>query len=423
MLDKQKKLMMQLSLIFLLVLSLLAASSMTTFSPGRMAAEAAPSHITLTWTGDTATTQTITWKTEPQMEEGQVQYMTELPGKSWGKQYMAVDAEVETVNSNWGQFNIHTVTLTGLRPGTRYLYRVGSEDSLSEVYHFTTAAAKAYSYKFLVFGDSQSINYDTWHTTLHEAYQANPGAAFFINMGDLVDVGEEYGQWYAWFNAAHGVLENIPCMPIIGNHEVYAPGAKFARPALFTDQFKLPLNGPEGLQGQVYSFDYGDVHFIMLDTQIAEEGRFIPDMLEKEKMWLEEDLVNSKKKWKMVFMHRAPYNNKSEGNLGIRKAFAPILEKYHADVVFTAHDHVYAHTYPLYGGEAVNSPANGTVYVATGRSGSKIYSNSIEREWNNFFYNPLNEPNYLTAEIKGNLLTVKAFHQSGELIDEWSITK
>jgi hypothetical protein len=327
------------------------------------------------------------------------------------------------VNSNWGQFNVHTATLTGLKPGTRYLYRVGSADSLSEVYHFMTAPAKVHAYKFLVFGDSQSVNYDTWHTSLHEAYQANPAAAFFINMGDLVDVGEEYGQWYAWFNAAHGVLENIPCMPIIGNHEAYAPGAKFAKPKLFTEQFKLPLNGPDGLLGQVYSFDYGDVHFVMLDTQIGEEGRFIPDMLEKQKLWLEEDLAAAKTKWKVVFMHRALYNNKAEGNLSIRKAFAPIIDKFHADVVFTAHDHVYAHTAPLNGGEAVNSPANGTVYVATGRSGSKTYPSSIEREWNNFFYNPLDEPNYLTVEVKGNLLTVKAFHQSCGLIDEWSITK
>lgn len=422
MLEKRTKRIMQLFLVFFVVLGLLASSGMAVFSPGQQAF-AAPSHITLTWTGDTTTTQTITWKTETKMPDGEVQYMPELPGRGWGKQYMAVQAEAKEVESNWGPFNVHSATLTGLRPGTSYLYRVGSGDSLSEVYHFSTAPAKAYAYKFLVFGDSQSSNYDIWHTTLTEAYRLNPTAAFFINMGDLVDVGDEYGQWYAWFNAAHGVLENIPCMPLIGNHEAYAPGAKFARPRLFTDQFKLPPNGPEGLLGQVYSFDYGDVHFVMLDTQIGEEGRFIPGMLEKQKAWLAEDLKASQKKWKLVFMHRAPYNNKTEGNSTIQQAFVPIFDRFHADVVFTAHDHVYAHTYPMYAGEAVKNPAQGTFYVATGRSGSKTYTTSIEREWNNFFYNPLDEPNYLTVEVQGGQLTIRAFHQSGGLIDEWSIAK
>jgi hypothetical protein len=415
-----KKPLLQSLLIFILVTGILAASS-AFISSGGMVAKATPSHITLTWTGDARTTQTITWKTDVNTQDGQVQYWELIPGTFREQQTLA--AQVERIDSNWGEFNVHTATLTGLKPGMRYVYRVGSAESWSEQYHFITAPVKTYRYKFLVFGDSQSVNYDTWRTTLHQAYQANSDAAFFVNMGDLVDVGQEYGQWYAWFNAAHGVLENIPCMPLVGNHEAYAPGGKFAMPTLFTDQFKLPMNGPAGLKGQVYSFDYGDVHFVMLDTQISEEGRFIPDMLEKQKIWLEDDLAATKQKWKLVFVHRALYNNKAAGNSMIQTAFAPIIDKYHADIVFTAHDHVYAHTYPLYGGMAVDSPSGGTIYVATGRSGSKTYSDSIAKDWNNFFYNPLDEPNYLTVEVEGGSLTVKAFKQSGGLIDAWSITK
>jgi hypothetical protein len=416
-----KKPVLQSFFIFIFVAGILAASSAALISSERMVAEAAPSHITLTWAGDARTTQTITWKTDVNTQDGQVQYWELMPGKFGEQQTLA--AQVKRVDSNWGEFNVHTATLTGLKPGMRYVYQVGTAESWSEQYHFTTAPVKTYRYKFLVFGDSQSVNYDIWRTTLHQAYQANSDAAFFVNMGDLVDVGQEYGQWYDWFNAAHGILENIPCMPLVGNHEAYAPGGKFAMPTLFTDQFKLPMNGPDGLKGQVYSFDYGDVHFVMLDTQIGEEGRFIPDMLEKQKMWLADDLAATKKKWKLVFMHRALYNNKAESNSMIQAAFGPIIDKYHADVVFTAHDHVYAHTYPLYGGMAVGSPSGGTIYVATGRSGSKTYSDSIAKDWNNFFYNPLGEPNYLTVEVEGGLLTVKAFRQSGRLIDAWSIAK
>jgi len=416
-----KKPLLQSLFIFSLVVAILSTSFVALISSENMVVEAAPSHITLTWTGDTRTTQTITWKTESSTQDGQVEYWEIIPNIS--EKHHTLTAQVERIDSNWGEFNIHTATLTGLKPGIRYTYRVGTPENWSEPYHFATSPVKTHPYKFLVFGDSQSTNYDTWRTTLHQAYQANSDAAFFVNMGDLVDVGQEYGQWYHWFNATHGVLENIPCMPLVGNHEAYALGGKFAIPTFFTKQFKLPMNGPDGLKGQVYSFDYGDVHFVMLDTQIGEEGRFIPGMLEKQKLWLEDDLATTTQKWKLVFVHRALYNNKAEGNSTIQAAFAPIIDKHHADVVFTAHDHVYAHTYPIHGGVAADNPSKGTIYVATGRSGTKTYSNSIAKDWDTFFYNPLDEPNYLTVEVVGDILTVKAFRQSGGLIDAWSITK
>lgn len=405
-----------------LMAGLLAVLVVSSGFPVQLAVAAAlPSHITLTWTGDPRTTQTITWKTDALTQDGQVQYWAVLPGKTEERQ--TLPAQVEQMDSNWGKLTIHTVTLTGLDPGSSYAYRVGREGAWSEPYQFTTAPDRPQWLKFMIFGDSQSINYNTWRTALQQAYQANQDAAFFINMGDLVDVGQDYGQWDAWFNASQGVLENIPCMPLVGNHETYGPGGKLAVPALFTAQFKLPLNGPVGLKGQVYSFDYGDIHFVMLDTQIGEEGRFVPDMLEQQKQWLEQDLAAAQQKWKLVFLHRAPYNNKAAGNGVIKTSFAPIIEQYHADLVFTAHDHVYAHTPPLFGGTPADSPSQGTIYVATGRSGSKTYADSIAREWNDFFYNPQDEPNYLTVEEVGNSLTVKAFKQSGSLIDTWRITK
>lgn len=384
----------------------------------------AADHITLTWAGDPQTTQTITWKSSVTHVAEQVQYATAADAKSFPLNAKSSLAGVEELSTNLGNISIYSVTLTGLRPGTRYIYRSGDGTNWSEPHTFVTAAPNSPEFKFLVFGDSQSINYDTWRGTIHQAYQANPEAVFFINVGDLVDVGQDYAQWKGWFDAAQGVVDTIPVMPVTGNHENYTPERRFSMPVLFTAQLKLPLNGPEGLQGQVYSFDYGDVHFAMLDSQEGEEGRFVPAMLTVQKAWLENDLATTNKKWKVVVLHRSPYNNKENGtNENIRAAFVPILDKYHTDIVFTGHDHVYGHTYPLYGGAVVDSSAKGTIYVATGRSGTKTYSDSLSKGWNEFFYNPLDEPNYITVEVRGNIMTVKAFKQSGMLIDDWTINK
>jgi len=411
------------------VIALLVVGSLLGFSAEPLVAASPPAHITLTWTGNPETTQTITWETDATAAEGQVEYTELEAAKSFpGNAKMAV-AKVAELSTNLGSINIHSVTLANLKPGTRYTYRVGYGACWSERHTFVTAAAKVARFKFLVFGDSQSASYDVWGTTLTHAYLANPGAAFLINMGDLVDVGQDEAQWNGWFAAAKGVIDTIPIMPLVGNHETYTPymdipEKRFSLPSYFTAQFKLPANGPAELRGQVYSFDYGNVHFSVLDSQVGEEQRFVPAMVELEKAWLEKDLEATDKNWKVVLVHRPLYNNKlSDDNGKIRGVFIPILDKFHADIVFTAHDHVYARTYPLNNGVPVESFAKGTVYVATGRSGTKTYPNTVAKGWNKFFYNPQDEPNYITVEVAGNILTVKAFKQSGVLIDVWSIDK
>jgi len=384
----------------------------------------AAEHTFLTWAGDPQTTQTITWRTQNPSEGNHIQYSEAKEGKVFSQNARVLVGEVEELATNVGKQYVHSLTITGLKPGTSYLYRWGDGQNWGETRSFRTAPMNPLAFTFLVFGDSQSSNYDVWRNTLQKAYQANPHGAFFINVGDLVDVGQDYAQWNAWFTAAQGVVDNIPVMPLPGNHESYTPSRMFSVPTLFTAQFKLPQNGPDGLKGQVYSFDYGDVHFSMLDSQEGEQRSFVPDMLEWQKAWLERDLASTKKKWKVVFSHRPPYNNKwSRDGSNIRRAFVPIFDKYHVDVVFTGHDHVYARTYPLYNDQVVDPPAKGTIYVAAGRSGTKYYHDVVAKDWNSFFYNPQDEPNYITVEVKDKVLTVNAFKQQGILIDTWKIEK
>lgn len=412
-----------LTVLFLVIVILLGTPSML-FSSVSLGATAIPDHVTLTWSGDPKTTQTITWRTSAATVNGQVQYAEATNARAFPERAINVTAGIASLNTNIGGMGIHSVTLNGLKPGTRYIYRVGGADGWGEPHYFTTAPPKVRPFKFLVFGDSQSMNYDVWRTTARSAYQKNPDAAFFTNVGDLVDVGQDYAQWNGWFTAAEELAATISAMPVTGNHESYTPERRFSLPVLFTAQFKLPQNGPEGLKGQVYSFDYADAHFIMLDSQEGEQAKFLPGMLEKQKEWLEKELQTTNKKWKVVFMHRPLYNNKpGEGDINIRRTFGPVFDKYHVDVVFTAHDHAYARTYPMYNGVIANSPQQGTVYVATGRSGTKTYRNIIAKDWHEFFHNPAEEPNYIAVEVNGNLFKVKAFKQSGAVIDAWEINK
>ncbi|MBP2073024.1 fibronectin type III domain-containing protein [Thermoanaerobacterium butyriciformans] len=385
-----------------------------------------PDQIRLTWTQDPTTTQTITWRTDTTVNSGQIQYGKD-PSLKGAK---TINATVQKFSSDLGDMNIHSATLTDLEPGTKYYYRVGYGNNFSSIYSFTTEAKDTNSFKFLIFGDSQSgiatdPQYGPWKTTIQNAFNANKDAKFFINVGDLVEIGQMYAHWNNWFDAAKGVIDTIPEMPVEGNHETYqSSNYNSGKPKDFVNLFPVPQNGPDGLKGQVYSFDYGNAHIVMLDSQEDEEEGVSGDILESQKAWLDKDLSSTNKTWKIVFFHKTPYYNKAtRSNEQLKAAFQPIIDKYHIDVVFNGHDHGYSRTYPIKNDQYVKSPADGTVYIVTGRSGNKYYPDLSKKVWDAFFYDPQDQPNYIVATINGNTLTIKAVKQDGTPIDTYSITK
>lgn len=394
------------------------------YSAAAWAALLEPQNPILSWTGDTRTTQTITWQSTGETLD-RLQYMEAGVRSDFVGTGVTVAARREPLLVAGENVAVYSAEVTGLKPGTRYRYRIGNGQEWTEMHAFQTAADDVKQFKFLVFGDSQSSLYDTWRTTLQHAFRMHSDAAFFTNVGDLVNVGTDYAEWQKWFAAVKGVAEILPVMPLTGNHEMYTERWKVnAPPILFTTQFQLPRNGPVDLEEQVYSYDYGNVHFVILNSQEREEAEFVPDMLNKQQVWLEQDLSQTDKLWKIVFVHRPPYHTKSaKPNESIRQAFVPLFDKYQVDVVFAGHEHVYARTYPMYNDQIADGTAKGTVYITTGRSGEKVYQDSVANEWDEAFYHPIDQPNYLTVEVRGHRLTVKAWKQDGTLIDEWTATK
>ena len=383
-----------------------------------------PDHITLTWTGDPSKTMTVTWRTDAAIASGFVQYQegTEI---SSGVQQAKADARDFT--TDLGTSRLFTSTLVNLSPNTQYSYRVGDGDHWSDTRSFSTADPETNAFKFLIFGDSQApvrgdSPYETWRNTVQNAYKANPDAKFMINVGDLVDFGQQEAHWNAWFGAAEGVIDRIPEMPVTGNHECYG-SRETRKPEYWMAQFVLPQNGPKGMKGRVYSFDYGPVHFVMLDSQQQEQKEY-GDILEVQKTWLADDLAASRAMWKLVFFHKPPYGVMAKRpNDDIKAAFCPIVEKYHADLVFNGHDHAIARTYVINNGVFMEKPSQGSIYYMVGQSGGKTYKITEKQAYNTFFFNPLDQPNYILAEVDGKSIRLKVLMQDGTLLDTFCIDK
>lgn len=308
-----------------------------------------------------------------------------------------------------------------LTPATEYEYRIVNADGATDWITFSTTKEDLNKYKVLVFGDSQSTDYSVWGQTAQIAWQQNDDAAFFINMGDITDNGQAYFQWRDWFENADVLTSHIPFAPVLGNHEAYSMDWKFAEPYTYKALFAVPYGGPKDQNRLAYSFDYGDVHYVSLNTDYEELNGWRPTMMEDEAAWLDKDLAAAKKAGKrlVVLMHRPPWDSPYNGTLDVNgKYFMPLFDKYDVPLVFTAHEHCYERTVPIKNDQAATE---GTVYIATGRSGTESWDGSVKKPTDVVYYNPTDMPMYLTLQVEPDEFRVSALKNDGTLIDTVSI--
>ena len=308
---------------------------------------------------------------------------------------------------------IHEVTLENLNQKTTYLYRVGdgSEEGWSEVYSFTTEAKKDQPFTFLFTTDSQAHNVagnKIYGDLLNNALNEFPESRFILHGGDIVDDAALMSQWEGFFSATEGIFAKTPIHAVLGNHDVYGEGEY-----LFKSFFGNPENGPEGQNEWVYSFDYGDVHFAMLNSETDSDG------MKAQTEWLKQDMENTDKNWKVVMFHRAPYeSNPIRGTDATRAHFAPVIEELGIDLALVGHDHAYARTHAMKNGQPVEA-GNGTVYIIGGSSGPKFYP---EEQYDYFDYIYGEDTQLYTAvHVEKNKLIIEAKNIDGEVVDSFEL--
>lgn len=237
------------------------------------------------------------------------------------------------------------VRLTSLEPNTLYCYAL---QGLTERAGFRTApsAASTDPVRFIAFGDSGTGS----------SYQYAVERQMFTVPFDLVlhtgDVAYDNGTLdqleHGYFHVYPEISRTFPAFLVAGNHDYATEQA-----APFRQAFALPENGrpsPAGVE-RWYSFDWGRVHFVGLDTE-----RIGPEQA----AWLDQDLGATTQPWKIVFGHRPPFSSGEHGsNQAFQQYFVPAIERHRVALVLNGHDHDYERTVPI----------NGTIYVVTGGGG------------------------------------------------------
>jgi len=372
-------------------------------------------------TEDSSNSRTIMWQSELAEKDAIVEYRRK--GKKDIKSNMATDEEFTDKKT---MTYIHMAVLNDLTAGAQYEYRVGYGSRRSDWHDLHTDDGGAF--KALIFPDSQSSDYNDWNNLAQLARKNNPDAAFFVNMGDLVDNGEDHSQWRAWFNGVDGIIDTIPVAPVLGNHETYNLDWKVRMPEAYLHLFSLPENGDAERRNQFYSFDYGPVHFIVLNTQFDEMEPFQPGLLDAETKWFINDMASTQKKWKIVLMHKDvltyEHQNRGDRQAGISdigKQWMPLFDQFGIDAVLTGHLHTYRRREHLYN---FQPDTRGPLYIVTGVAGNVRYPNI----WINHPFDKAVAPqpetnNYMTLEATENILRLASFLPSGEVIDQVEIAK
>lgn len=321
---------------------------------------------------------------------------------------------------------IYEARLEGLDGGASYEYRTRSGNAVSGWYTLTTDAGGPFT--ALIFPDSQSLDYNVWKKTADGGRKQVPDASFFINMGDLTDNGQDEHQWQAWLAAVEPMITDIPVAPIMGNHEAYSLDWKMAEPERYLAHFALPLNGDPALPEYFYSFDWGDVHFSVLNTQMTELADFHPDLLSRQQAWLKKDLEGTKKKWKVVLMHKDPLQyriasrpERKEGFSPEGEAFMPIFDEMGVDVVLSAHLHTYRNRGHIYD---FKRDAKGPLYIITGVAGDVRYPNLWTDHALDTYVAPQPETdNFMTLTASEDRLIFRSYLPDGTKLDEAEVKK
>ena len=269
----------------------------------------------------------------------------------------------------------YEATVTGLKPATTYFYAVYDGDRLlaggDKTYHFTThpsPGSKA-PLRFWVVGDSGTGGQE--QADVHSAMRAftreqKRPIDIYLHVGDMAySRGTDHEFHFHFFKPYEQTLRNTVCWPAMGNHEgATSSGQTGIGP--YYDGYILPTRGEAGGLSSgteaYYSFDYGNVHFIALNSHDLDRSPTAAMA-----RWLNADLEQTHADWIFAYWHHPPYTKGSHDSdteeqlIEMRQNIMPILEDGGVDIVFTGHSHIYERSMLIDGAYGTPTTSEGVI--------------------------------------------------------------
>ncbi|HTQ09110.1 MAG TPA: metallophosphoesterase [Fimbriimonadaceae bacterium] len=393
----------------------------------------------------------------------------------------------------------YSAAVRSLKLNTKYRYRVSMSGATIMEGFFTTRKPRGFKTRFVAFGDN-SYGDISDRAIAFQAFKAMPD--FVMNAGDNVyesGLDNEYARYFfpvynadqAGLRIGAPLLRAVPFYTVIANHDVHGkdadknPVADFDKNpdslGYFSNMY-LPLNGPEanhptpavGNEEAVadfknvagerfprmanYSFDYGDAHFLCLDSNV-----YVDPTDPALQAWIESDLAGTDAAWKLVVYHHPAFNvgNEHYAEQHMR-VLAPLLEKHGVSIVFSGHEHNYQRTRPirfaprdesgakkigkgkrLVPGDfsidrsfdgAVHARPVGVIYLTTGAGGKHLYDPEINENPKNWLHEEDGNADYVArvvsdrhsitvVDVDSRTLIVRQVDEWGNEIDHFGLER
>ena len=201
--------------------------------------------------------------------------------------------------------------------------------------------------------------------------------------------------WSTYFAAIERSAASTPWMFATGNHDMEAlydlnradgPAHGYAGHAA---RLALPGTGPRGCPS-VYAFTHGTVGVVSVDandlsTEIPTNAGYSGGT---QLTWLERTLAGWRAdpdiEWIVLFFHHCAFatSGSHASDAGVRRALAPLCDRYRVDLCVQGHNHQYERTDPIRDGRptrpapdrsTVHPETDGTTYVCVGSGGRPRY--------------------------------------------------
>ncbi|MES2462801.1 MAG: metallophosphoesterase [Armatimonadota bacterium] len=214
------------------------------------------------------------------------------------------------------------------------------------------------------------------------------------------------------------------------------------------------LAGPRYPRMANYSFDYGDAHFLCLDSNV-----YIDSTNADLQKWIDSDLAATNARWKFVAYHHPAFN---VGTVHYReqhmRMLSPLFEKHGVDVCLNGHEHVYQRCVPLrfqpggtynrsgdrrvpgtftcdrkFDGKQ-NTRPEGVLYITTGAGGAGLYNPDFDNNPEKWLHPDDNNVDYVTRfissthsftvfDMTADELIMTQIGEEGQTLDQIRLTK
>jgi predicted phosphodiesterase len=402
----------------------------------------------------------------------------------------SVDEPVPLIPERDQYYFKYVATLEKLPLNSEIQYRVKLRNQVVREATFSSRASLEQSIRFVMVGDLANGR-DSQNEIAYQMNAARP--QFMVLLGDIVYSAGRMSQYMNHFWPTYNqpteegprtgapLMASIPIYAVLGNHDaeeakwpdypdalaayfLFYPGGEGPGLGAWNTPLGKTSAGSSAFRRAVgkaypglanYSFDYGPVHFLVLDSNSYVALTNVPLL-----RWIQSDLQNSKAPWKIVSFHAPAFHTSREHYFDQKmRRLEPIFERTGVDLVFSGHVHNYQRSKPLrfapnlnqylrtknrvdgifqideaFDGNS-NTRPKGIIHIVSGGGGASLYSPNFEKtadylrerfpgNWAPFtarYY--ATEHSFTLLEAAPRHLLLRQLNAKGEEVDRMLITK